>query len=597
MQEHLLRERSKDLIAYSMNKIHKLSLHEAQKIAAGEVVERPANVVKELVENALDAGATDITIYIEQGGKKRIRVTDNGCGMSPADARMCIEQHATSKITSVDQLETLETFGFRGEALSSIASVSTLTLITKLASAIEATKLVVSLGKITEQTITSAPTGTDITIDNLFDNVPARKKFLKTDETERRAITQLFQAFCFAYPNIRFILNHNDEELYNCPPGTSKQRVQQLFDTRMYTHMHEAQMQRTEDSIQVDALFSDHQYTRYDRSALFFFVNKRWVKNYKLSQAFIKAYANVLPPGKYPAGIVSITLDPRAVDINIHPRKEEVQFLHPRLIETTLTECVKKGLEAQLTHTIAPAGAPAPRPIIITAPKMHQELPVMPIYKSHEVPAFQVREVTQVQVPIQTVPETTNKVIGQIHATYILIETDQGMSLVDQHAAHERILYEQFSARFHEVATVQLLFPQVITLKEDDLALILAHDTLFKNHGILFEQTSAQHLVITSVPVPYKDHSLQELIQQVIAWSHELFTIEKELFFKKITERLRAQMACKSAVKAGDVLTQEKMVSLLEMLARTENNLTCPHGRPTHWTMSLVEIQKIFKRT
>jgi len=599
-----------------MNKIQKLSPHEAQKIAAGEVVERPANVVKELLENSLDAGATSITIYLENGGKKLIRVVDNGDGMSPADARMSVVHHATSKITTVDQLETLTTFGFRGEALSSIAAISTMTLITKEAHTQEATKLTITHGSIAHEELCAAPQGTDITIDNIFENVPARRKFLKSDETERRVIVQLFQAMCFAYPTVHFKLYHNDTLVHNCPPVRVLERIHQLFDTRMHQHMLEAIT--TEPGLSITAFFSDHQYTRYDRSALFFLVNKRWVKNYKLSQAFIKAYANVLPTGKYPAGVVALTVDTRQVDINIHPRKEEVQFLHPRAIESALTQCIKKALEAKLVKMIQPI-PPTQEPIHIRAPFLLQydsaeitkdvrAIPQKPLSNkwynqpitSHTHPEY-AQHVSNEKGRQETFVTPTegaqlSTIIGQVHATYILIETKTGLSLVDQHAAHERILYEQFSQRFHEVSTVQLVFPHVITLKEQDLVTIQEHRALFKEHGIIFEQTSPHQVVVTGIPVPYKNHSVEELIHQVIAWVHELQMLDTQLFFKKITEKLRAQMACKAAVKAGDMLTREKMEALIAALAKTENRLTCPHGRPTHWNISLTDIQKIFKR-
>lgn len=597
-----------------MDKIHQLPAHEAHKIAAGEVVERPANVVKELLENALDAGATSITVYIEQGGKKLIRIVDNGCGMSRADAHMSIMHHATSKITTVDELQTLETFGFRGEALSSIASVSSMTLITKEEDTPEAYKLTIEHGTIIETGVTAAPTGTDICIKDLFSNVPARKKFLKSDDTERRAIVQLFQALCLDYPKINFKLYHNDTIVHNCPAvATMHQRIPQLFDAPMHTHMHAASTTDESLGLTIDAVFSDQQYTRYDRSSLYFFVNKRWVKNYKLSQALIKGYMGILPPNKYPAAVIALTLNTRDVDINIHPRKEEVQFLHPRALENALTSFIKKQLEMRLSSAIAPLKPDpvytptpvqplfTPKPFTQAAPLTQPSIRPLPVFtpsSTKDVKPALVQEAehqTKIHIKVpEQVPAST--VLGQLHATYIIIETEEGLALVDQHAAHERILYEQFLYRFNEVATVQLLFPQVITLKEDDLALLEEYLYIFTEQGILLEQAHAQQLMVTSVPVPYKDQSIEDLVHQVISWIKEFSTLEKQQFIKKITEKLRAQMACKAAVKAGDILTHEKMQNLISTLVKTENRFTCPHGRPTHWNISLHEIQKVFKR-
>lgn len=584
-----------------MNKIHQLPRHEAQKIAAGEVVERPANVVKELLENALDAGATAITIYLENGGKKLIRIVDNGCGMSQEDAHMSIVQHATSKIRSVDELESLQTFGFRGEALSSIAAVSTLTLTTKEATASAGYKITVTHGTITHTEIVAAAQGTDIAIYDLFENVPARKKFLKTDETERRAIVQLFQALCLDYPNINFKLYHNDTLTFNCPATTRLQRIHQLFDENLYTHMHTGEYHDEASSVSFEVLFSDYQYTRYDRNALYFFVNKRWVKNYKLSQALIKGYMGILPAGKYPAAVVSLTVNPRDVDINIHPRKEEVQFLYPRIIENTLTNFIKKQLESLMQKKLSTTAQTENFARVFPAPeiKVVQELPhthpLITIQKPVVPPIYTTPKIEPVQqTPIAE--EIIYTVIGQIHTTYIIVETKDGIALIDQHAAHERILYEQFGSRFNNLEPIQLLFPEIITLRDADIALLQAHLSIFAEHGIIIEQTGPQQLAVTAVPVLYKNQRVEELIHHVISWIDEFTLLPIQEFSKKITEKVRAQMACKGAVKAGDILTHEKMETLIATLIKTDNRFTCPHGRPTHWNVSLYEIEKAFKR-
>ncbi len=333
-----------------MAKIKQLSPHEAQKIAAGEVVERPANIVKELIENSIDAGATRITVYIEDGGKRLIRVVDNGCGMDLADAQICFDRHATSKITHVDQLESIDTFGFRGEALASIASVSKITLITKEENVLEGTKIIVNTNTIVETNSVACVTGTDISVQNLFDNVPARKKFLKATQTEWRAIQLLFNAFCFDYSHIHFLLFSDGKQILNCPATTIlKNRALQLWEPSTHNHLLELQAD-TNSVISLSGVISDHQHYRYDRSGIYFFVNKRWVKNQHLSSAFIKGYANVLAAGKYPVAAVHITVPSNEVDINIHPRKEEVKFLHPRRVEQALQQAVKATLEKNLSQ-------------------------------------------------------------------------------------------------------------------------------------------------------------------------------------------------------------------------------------------------------
>ncbi|HEX4068970.1 MAG TPA: DNA mismatch repair endonuclease MutL, partial [Candidatus Babeliales bacterium] len=521
-----------------MAKIKQLPPHEAQKIAAGEVVERPANIVKELIENAIDAGATRIAMYVEDAGKQLIRIVDNGCGMDTTDAQLCFNRHATSKITHVDQLETIDTFGFRGEALASIASVSQITLITKEEQSLEGTKVMVTANNITEINSIACTTGTDITINNLFFNLPARKKFLKTTQTEWRAIQLLFNAFCFDYPHIHFLLFADGKQVFNCPLSLDlQQRALQIWEGQATNHLLE--LQANEKDFSLSGVISDHQYYRYDRSSMYFFVNKRWVKNQHISNAFIKGYANVIPTGRYPVGIIHITIPAHEVDINIHPRKEEVKFLHPRRVEQALQQAVKHALEKNLslhlkkdvtfqavpqytTHTnnfnfdlpFAPfdpafAEASAGRQAFtpehsrrvkanrldnhtntiknvdeINSSRARSE-PVEEYLRALEETLQQVqgeRKYETVQLDLQTqskadislysVPTTeTYRLIGQYNTTYILVEKEDGLFLVDQHAAHERILYELFSQRFKEVATIQLLFPHIITLSSQDMSI------------------------------------------------------------------------------------------------------------------------------
>ena len=651
-----------------MPKIKQLSHHEAQKIAAGEVVERPANIVKELVENSIDAGATRITIYIEDGGKQLIRIVDNGCGMDTADAQKCFDRHATSKITSVDELEKVETFGFRGEALASIASVSRIDLITKEEQNVEGTHVALHANNITSVDAIACATGTDISVRDLFFNVPARKKFLKATQTEWRAIQLLFTAFCFDYPHIHFSLFTEGKQVHNCPVSTDlKTRALQLFEPATHTHVIEAELHDKE--ITIRGIISDHQHYRYDRSGIYFFVNKRWVKNQHLTSAFIKGYANVIPHGRYPIAAINITVPMHEVDINIHPRKEEVKFLHPRRVEQALQNAVKAALEKNLSRQLKKEVVFKEAPVYSQAfrdlnpfhpqlqfstpgtPKENQEfvsfipnsataplgfleknddtcitsfdtfletktLPTLhkassdtqgsPFRNPHEV----ITEWGQAngadtnssspEIPNVAVAKlgiiSRGLVIGQYNSTYLLVEREDGLFLVDQHAAHERILYELFSQRFDQVATIQLLFPQLISLTVHEINLIMPHLDILTNNGIIIEQCASDQLMIQALPVHLKDQSLTDIIKEVISWIDECSSLDALAFKKAINHKLQAQMACKAAVKAGDILTQEKMEQLLADLEKTNNRFSCPHGRPTGWLLSLSEIEKKFKR-
>jgi DNA mismatch repair protein MutL len=622
-----------------MPKIQKLPIHEAQKIAAGEVVERPANVVKELLENAIDANATKISIFIEEGGKKLIRVVDNGCGMGLEDAYLCFEHHATSKITCVNDLALITTFGFRGEALSSIASVSSIELITKEEDALEGIKLSLEAGVVQEYIAISTNAGTDISIHNLFYNIPARKKFLKADDTELRHIQQLFYASVLSHCHIHFKFIVDGREIFNCPPTvTLHERAQQIWEPAMTQNMVALQ---THDRSPIHGLISNHHYSRYDRNSVYFFVNLRWVKHQKLVSSLLKGYLNVLPPGRFPAGVIFITLDQEQLDVNIHPRKEEVQFLHPRIIEQELQKMVKKTLEENLSLqlkksvTFSPAfeimtasrpdalqftpmrfsqvNSPSPK----TALEFPQDLSLVHIKVLDEDPfdvsSFEAEaselgqavfeqkgledislqvEKAAVQLPIQE----NFTIIGQFNKTYILLEQDDGLVIIDQHAAHERILYELFSKRFESVATVKLLFPQVIPLNEEKIKILEPYLELMRSHGIGIEVWSQTELMIQSTPVHLKNQSLQDLVTHMLDWISTYEDLDKEQFFKVVNEKIHAQMACKAAVKAGDSLSSEQIHQLINDLYATPHRFSCPHGRPTCWNLTTYEIEKKFKR-
>jgi DNA mismatch repair protein MutL len=658
-----------------MPKIKQLSSHEAQKIAAGEVVERPANIVKELVENSIDAGATRISIYIEDAGKQLIRVVDNGCGMDKSDAQICFDRHATSKITHVDELESITTFGFRGEALASIASVSHITLITKEEDSLEGVHITIDANTITNIAPVACTTGTDISVKNLFYNVPARKKFLKTTATEWRAIQLLFNAFCFDYPHIHFALYTENKQVNNCPSTQSlDNRAAQLWDAQLHKHL--LTLHSSDSSCTINGVISDHQHYRYDRSSIYFFVNKRWIKNQQLASALIKGYANVIPEGRCPVAIINLTIPTAEVDINIHPRKEEVKFLHPRRIEQALQQAVKKALELNVSQHINKnitfrssfAKASEDRACFTPQPKnftpfnfnsffAQQENQQIPLSSFDTLPSDFTKASSDRSAALKTNGEETNKIIeednpfpiqnntsdqitspsfppfvlsaalgsvskdqqqplalqndtsektpqhanhyrliGQYNKTYLLIEKEDGLFLIDQHAAHERILYELFANRFNEVATTHLMFPQLITLSQHDITLITPHLEILTTNGILIEQCASDQLIVQALPAHLKEQSLSDLIKEMISWIIEYKTVDLEDLKKTIHKKLQAQMACKAAVKAGDELTQEKMHQLLIDLEKTANRFSCPHGRPTGWLLSLNEIEKKFKR-
>jgi DNA mismatch repair protein MutL len=637
-----------------MQKIKKLIASEAKKIAAGEVVERAANIVKELVENSIDSGATIISIWVNEAGKKLIRIVDNGSGMSNEDAIICFERHATSKISTIEDLEILSTFGFRGEALSSISSISKVSLITRSQECQNGTHVELEDGQIIKEEQASCSQGTDISIKDLFYNVPARLKFLKQNDTEWRQIVNLFQAFCISYKEIHFKLFHDDKLIYNCPATDDlKSKLVQLWDHNFAQNMVALEDAQAEQlgNVKISGLISTHNFFRYNRSQIFFFVNGRWIKNNVLSKSLLKGYLNVLPQDRFPAAFIFLSIDPAQIDVNIHPRKEEIQFVNSKKVEQLIQSNTKKTLENYLSNQIQKndqvienlnnnnlAHNNGSKDIYKLASQTTFEFEQLPFLhpvdsfgsdmlnesvdfsqyhtQSQAKPSYQLTEnrsdgfdslmgqqlQNQNEAPTYLVDAQEKfdrkdyELIGQFNKTYILLEKAEGIFIIDQHAAHERILYELFAKRFYDVATTRLIFPEVITLTEDNLNLLIPYFELLHNNGIDAKQISKEQLVIESTPVYLKDISFVDLIKQFISWIEEYQVLDKKILFKAINEKLHAQMACKAAVKAGDKLTQEQIYKLLEDLNKTENRFACPHGRPTGWLMSTHEIEKKFKR-
>lgn len=618
-----------------MKRIHRLSLLEAQKIAAGQVVERPCNVIKELVENACDAGATQIAIHLEDGGKKRISVSDDGCGMCPEDARLSIEKHTTSKISSIADLAQLATFGFRGEALASMACVSTMKLITKQAHDTHALQLEICDGTIIQESVTTRNQGTTIEIENLFYNVPARYKFLKKRETEWTQIQLFLHAFCLSHHTIHMNVLHDGQQIMQYPAvDTLEKRCAQVWGPTTAQELLILEAEHESQAIKIHGVISHYQHTRYDRSGIFVFVNNRWIKNNTLIRALLKAYQQILVPGRYPIAAIFITLDPSKVDVNIHPRKEEVELLHQRTIEVLLQEAVTKALEQRLDRSpsrmpyltpasVLPDGSiqrinyhtPASRYVpsaqtshtslgqaytavsttpFAREPMFTKQLLYTNVLLNASVASSTPNSVTNDEIGQEERP--VGAVIGQYALTYILIEHQDGLLLLDQHAAHERILYEQYVQCFSSVATVQLIVPDIITLAQDQITTLRPHLDMLRSHGFGIDIIAHDQLAVTITPVHTKNIQPKELILQWISWIHEYQSYAAQEFKDKVHHHLRAEMACKAAVKAGDKLSQQEMEHLVEQLEKTPNRLTCPHGRPTQWIISLYEFEKKFKR-
>lgn len=644
-----------------MNKINILPAHEAQKIAAGEVIERPAHIIKELLENSLDAGATKIDIYLEQAGKKLIRIVDNGCGMSADDARLCFVKHATSKVTSIDDLEHINSFGFRGEALASIAAVSKTTLKTKLRASQDTATLGIAidyaLGAITKEQAIACPEGTEFLIHDIFYNMPARRKFLRQDETEINQVQQLIFATSLSHLNVSFKFYVDDKLVLNAPASNSlSERITQLwgYNTAQnlvpltsFDRLRTSGESATKHPwLSIAGTISQSSYWRHGRDRIFLFVNNRWIKDTELSKAILKGYANALPPAKFPMAFIFITVEPAYVDINVHPKKEEVRFLKPGVVETIVQQTVQRSLEEKITQVLKPEQGPmvqdgaahllttneinqtqlkeTVRPVFRPTQNDHgtyvskhlSEQPILPkelpplsffapkqrsesVYSPHIVIAKPdaPTEYKEINKPIITEEtKASYTIVGQIFNTYIMLEKQDECVIIDQHAAHERVLYEQWKSNFEGLAGISLLFPEVVTIPEHQIALIIQAQDIFAQAGIVLEQFGKQEIIIKTSPPKLNGVDLSNIVKEAAVFLEEHETLSPQDLRKKLYEHMHSHMACKAAVRAGDTLTQSMIKQLINDLLNVENRFQCVHGRPTMWVISKHEFERKFRR-
>lgn len=597
-----------------MAHIKKLAPEVIQKIAAGEMVDRPASIVKELVENALDAGADYVSISILDGGKTSIIVQDNGRGMNREDAVFCFEHHATSKLVTFEELETVNTYGFRGEALSSICAVSDVLLTTKTKDEKEKTKVHIKNGVIQEVSSCAGAVGTGIEITNLFSTIPARKKFLKTETTETNHIMQLFYAHCFQSLSVHFNLIKDNKTVYSCSP------VLTILDryTQLEGFVHTEKMKIiepvTKNNITISGIISNTILYSYDRSDIFIFVNKRWVKNIGLSRALINGYKNVLPPGKFPRAIVYITVDAHQVDINVCPKKDEVRFLHPKIIEQFIEETITTALQEIFPQEIKQKSAFSNHNFLIKTPGVFTPplntfgaISAPPTFSvSHNLPASEKQileknilkdEFDQDKITQQKIEVVDLICLGQFFNTYILAHDHQKLYIIDQHAAHERIMFEKLVRNNNELLAIHLTFPLLITLKKEEIERIISAAHLFSQCGFLIEKFDETQLIITATPAGISQYSAEKILQEYLVLLKENCVLEKQEIQNKILYQLRAMISCKSAIKAGDFLEKITMHQLLSDLSNVQNRFCCPHGRPTLWEITVADLERKFKRS
>lgn len=552
------------------------------QIAAGEVVDRPTSAIKELIDNAIDARATQIKIELENAGQKMIRIIDNGIGMSQVDLKVCFLPHTTSKIKNLTDLSNVNTLGFRGEALSSIASVSNLTISSRKKNQ-TGQQINITQGKNKNiQPIGIAP-GTEVTITNLYDNVPARKKFLKKPATEIKHITNLILTYALAQPQISFTLINNEKIILQLS-AVEKTNIRLIDALGKNTVKHLIPIHFSHSIFQINGWIGDPKIARFNKSKQYLFVNSRPVSSQLISKTIKKIYGGLLEPKAHPQFIISINLPPSFVDSNIHPRKKTVRFWDENYLLTLLKQIIGTTLEkTNLIDT-------SENFILELNDNNFQNREI----KANKYLSGTLKEVVKAWETTQTREE---RQILQIHDLYLVAQTEKGMLLIDQHAAHERILYQQFLDAYKEKSqklnSTKLQKPIIIDLSMDDAHLLLQNLKIFNKLGFQISQLDANNFKIGAIPDHIDPKNSEKVIIEVL---DDLINGDLPREIDSATHRTIAFLSCRSAIKQGDSLSQEERKNLLEKLAQTELNYTCPHGRPTHIILSMSELEKMFHR-
>ena len=594
------------------------------QIAAGEVVERPASVVKELVENSFDAGATQIVLDIDEGGIRLIKIRDNGGGIVKEDLALALSRHATSKIASLDDLEHVTSMGFRGEALPSISSVARLTLISRVADS-ECAWLVSADGSEQqwEPQPASHPVGTTVEVRDLFYNTPARRKFLKTEKTEFGHIEQLLQRLALARSDVGFVVHHNQREILNLKPAYADharlQRLAAILGADFPKHA--IHIDYAASGLQLQGWVAEPTFSRSQPDMQFFYVNQRLVKDKLIAHAVRQAYQDVLYHGRHPLFVLYLTMDPAYVDVNAHPTKMEVRFREGRTVHDFLFQALHRSLAAQrpttpvveqpaiLTESVRPPeqhGLPmAFEALESTQPRsagiMSKGLPsnktsvsMLQIAEDMEAYAKLIPVVEKPPTASQTIPPL-GFALAHIHQIYILAETAQGIILVDAHAAHERVTYERLKQQYQQQAIVSqpLLLPIKLQVTGAEAEWVEHDSEAWQNLGFELNRSGPQSLILRAVPALLAKSNVEQLVRDILAdWQEQGSS-------RRAEERLNAvlaTMACHGSVRAKRRLSIEEMNALLRDMEKTERSGQCNHGRPTWVTLTHQDLDRFFMR-
>ncbi len=582
-----------------MNKIHLLPEELISQIAAGEVVERPASVVKELVENSLDAGATKIEIEIKDGSRKLIRVRDDGSGMNREDAQLAFSRHATSKISRLEDLHQISSLGFRGEALPSIASVSKVSLTTRSTDEQIGTQLRIEASQILFVKDAPANPGTIIEVSDLFYSTPARRKFLKSQMTETRHILDLVTNFALAFPQISFRLSLENGEVLNLSQSQNLgQRVKELFGKDTYEKL--VELKYPESVIQISGFVSQPDLSKSSRTDIRFFVNRRSINNRALLHALTAAYGDMLFKGRFPLAIVFLLVPAELVDANVHPQKLEVRFQDERAVHDLVFRAVKKVLDKEFATPVERSvKAQSSYPISQSVSSIRERTPeYQPSTFTQQATLKQLFSTPPLETGAfsETHRETRSLETNfyQLYNTYILTQSGDELLIIDQHAAHERILYEQILESLdsqNRASSQKLLFPETVELSSQEFLELQNNSELFDRLGFEIQSLGGRTVIVSALPALAKNGTSQ-LLKQVL---DEILDQNKEK--REQNQVIASALACRSAVKSGDVLTLTEMRALLKNLLSLDTPQVCPHGRPTLIRIPLSELERRFGRS
>lgn len=588
--------------------------HVANKIAAGEVVDRPASVVKELVENALDAGARTIEIEVVAGGRKYLSVSDDGSGMSRDDAVLSVERHATSKIRDVDDIESVHTLGFRGEALAAIASVSRFTLTTRRREDISGTEITMAGGRILDVQETGCPSGARVQVRNLFFNVPARRKFLRTEQTELSHVRQTFLLYALSHPDRGWRLSVDERDVHRLPEdSTLPERLTDLFGAGYLDQVRPIDYQRGD--IRVHGYAGLPHAARSDRSEQYIFVNGRPASAPLLGHALAEGYHTLVPRGRYPLIFLFIELPPGQVDVNVHPAKKEVRFRQTGQVRDAVIEAIRTALARPGEAAPPPSGSGWPEletPTVRSGPTVTiDDLPEARLFRYPKMPALpSMEEKPDARIAggrddadesktdageEPTEPWSWCRVLGQVGGLYVVLETGEGLVLMDPHAAHERLLFERFmkQAMEHTVRSQGLLTPETVELPPKDALMVRRNLDLLKSMGFGISDFGGDSFLVDALPQCLGNLTAETVLVEV---AQGLDVGGARAGSERWSEERVARAACRAAVKARDRLALQEIEQLVIDLAGADMPYTCPHGRPTLIFMGFNELDRKFGR-